>query len=101
MYDTRNNISEELWLTPANVTIPNTSLEVHHTEISPTDKAENNNHVPGEIFSYTTKFPDQNFILDQRDPLYAYKAISHLYTLYLHEAMKTTNWPNYRLTMQK
>ena len=37
-------------------TIPNTSEEVHKTEISTTGKAEHDNHVIGGIFSYTIHF---------------------------------------------
>ena len=62
---------------------------------------EHDNHVAGEIFSYTTQLSDQNILTDQRDPLYAYKAKSDPDTLYLHEAMTTKDWPQFQLAMQK
>ena len=52
-------------------TIPSTSEEVHKTEISTTYMAEHDNHVSGEILSYTTNIEDQNVLTDQRGPLYA------------------------------
>ena len=74
---------------------------MHNTEISLTGIAKHDNHVPGEIFSYTTQYPDQNVTIDQRDPLYAYKATSDPDTMDLHEAVKKSDWPNFRLVMQK
>ena len=50
--------------------------------------AEYDNNVTGEIFSYTTQNYDQNFLTDQRNPLYAYKVTSDSDTLYLYEATK-------------
>ena len=81
--------------------IPITSEEVYKTEISTTGMAEHDNHVSGEIFRYTTQISDQNMLTDQRDTLYAYKSTIDPDTLYLHEAMKTIDWPQFRLAMQK
>ena len=82
--------------------MPNTSsVEVYQAEISLTGNAEHDHHVIEEIFCYTTQFPDQNVTIYQRDPLYAYKATSDPDTMYLHEATKTSDWPNFRLVMQK
>ena len=82
-------------------TIPITSEEVYKTEISTTSIAEHDNHVSGETFSYTTQTFDQNILTDQRDPLYAYKSTIDPDTLYLHEAMKSIDCPQFRLAMQK
>ena len=82
-------------------TIPNTFEEVNKTEISTTGMAEHDNHVLGDVFSYTTHFSDQNVLTDQRDTLYAYKATCDPDILYLHEAMKTKDWLQFRFTTQK
>ena len=76
-------------MTPTHSTIPNTSVEVHKKEISTTGKAEHDNHVTGEIFSYTTQLSNLNVTIDQRDPLYAYKTTRDPDTIYLHEAMES------------
>ena len=88
---TRSTTVEVLRLTLIYSTIPNISLEVHHTEISLTDKTKHDNNVPGEIFCYTTQFSDQNITIDQRDSLYAYKATSGPDTMYLHENMNISD----------
>ena len=74
---------------------------MHHTEISLTGNVEHDTHVTGDIFSYTTHISDQNVRIDQRDPLYTYKATSDPDIMYLHEAMKISDWPKFRLAMQK
>ena len=82
-------------------TIPNTTKVVHQTEISTPSNSEHDNYVSGAIFSYTTQFSDQNVITGQRDPLYAYKAISDPDTLYLHEVTKANNGPQFQFDIQK
>ena len=54
-----------------------------------------------KYFVIQHNFSDHNVIIDQRDPVYAYKAISDPYTMHLHEAMKKYDWPNFRLARQK
>ena len=75
-YDTHSKTVEVLIKNPTHSPIPNTSVEVHKTEIFTNGKDEHDNHVTGEIFSYATQLSDQNVTIDQKYPLYAYKATS-------------------------
>ena len=58
--------------------------------------------MPGQIFYYITQFPNQDVNIDQSiDLMYAYKGISDPDTLYLHEVIKTNDWPRFRLAQEK
>ena len=64
---------------------------MHNTETYLTSITDRDSHVPADIFSYITEFPDQDVTIDQRDPLYAYKGISDPDTMNLHEAMNASD----------
>ena len=81
--------------------MPNTpSIEELQGEISLTVDAEYDHHITGKIFCYTIQFPNQNVIINQRDPLQAYKVRSDPDTMYLHKAI-ISDWPNCRLAIQR
>ena len=92
-YATRSKTVEFLIKTQHILLSKNSSDEVHKTELSTSGKAEHDNHVTGEICSYTTQFSDQNITNDQRYLMYAFKATSDPDTLYLHEVTITIDWP--------
>ena len=64
--------------------------------------ANNYEHrVPGEMFCYTAQFPDIVDTSDQsQDSFYEFKDTIDPDTLYLHEAMKTHDWPKFCISMQ-
>ena len=78
-----------------------TLLRVQQAEICPATK--NEHHVHGKMFCYSTLSLDQDVLsrYDQQNPLYPYKATSDPDTLYLHQAMKSKDWPQFRKTIQK
>ena len=54
------------------------------------------------MFCYMTLYPDADDHQEGgHDPLYAYKASTDPDTLYLHEAMKAEDLPNFRAAIQK
>ena len=69
------------------------------TETSLANKHDH--HVHGEIFFYSTLSLDQNLTSkhDQQNPLHVYKATNDKDTLYLHQAMKTKDCPQFRIAM--
>ena len=79
-------------------------IETHLAEITQAkpNQHDKTNHVPGEIFCYMTLYPDADDHQEGgHDPLYASKASTDPDILYLHEAMKAEDWPNFRAAMQK
>ena len=82
-------------------TLPNL-IEAQLTEITQAGNTQHDNHVRGEIFCYVKLYPDADdtSIMGQ-DPLYVYKASTYPDTLYLHDAMKAKDWPNFRIVIQK
>ena len=63
-------------------------------EISLIGNDEYEHHIIGEVCCYTTHFLDHNVIIDQRGPLYAYKATNDLDTMYRWKSITSLTLTN-------
>ena len=76
-----------------------TLIEAALTEL--TNSVQTTHSVEGEIFCFSTIYPDGTMETEYSDPLYVYKSTADPDTLYHHEAMRQKDKKEFQTAMQK